>query len=348
MDLKSSALHPRKKLRLLQFASTTLPTWQIADPTWDPILPTRSLSKGYQRKLQRKNYPLCKNCGPYITLAQDLKTRSPLHQSRVGKNVNIKHAINLIYKYHCRSISELYDKCTNDEWAVFVYQNNPHFEKDINLALDLYVKDCLSLQRRNPWEWLISFQDFKIEEEYELLTWFCAQNINPERFVEAVHDVLNSKEFKKNSLKLWGISNSGKTFIARLLCKYFVCALVDNHASEQPFFFSNFLNKSIILIDELYVTSATCEAYKSILGGAPIDVDKKFNHKQLLQRTPVIITSNFKKFGRGHLPQIDEDAFETRCYMFNCDTIYKPKVTVTGPAFAHLMHWLSNKDMLCD
>lgn len=251
-----------------------------------------------------------------------------------------------MYKYNARSISEVYDLCSDEEWAELVYLSPTNYSRELNIALELYVKDSLQLQRRDRWEWFISFQDFLPEEEHELLSFFHAQNINPEVFMNAIRDILLCSDHKRNTLKLWGVPNSGKTFIARLLCKYFLCPFISNHGSEQPFFFENFLNKSILLIEELYVTTATVEDYKSILGGAAIDIDKKYHTKQMMQRTPIIITSNYQLFGRGHLTPIDEQALQTRCHVFHFNTVYKPKLTVTGPAFAHLFHWLYNKDML--
>lgn len=65
---------------------------------------------------------------------------------------------------------------------------------------------------------------------------------------------------------------------------------------------------------------------KSVLGGQNIDVAKKFNEKQLLCRTPVIITSNYSRFGRGHLCPTDELALCLRCNTYNFTIAYKPKI----------------------
>lgn len=284
-----------------------------------------------------------------MDLEGPLKTMSLQHVARI-KNASIKHAINLVYKYKARSISELYDTCTNEEWANLIYLCNTDYHSKIEVALNLYIKDNLSLQRRNRWEWLISFNSYLPTEENELLRLFETQKINPEVFAYTLHDLLVSQrdttDCKRNTIKLWGTPDSGKSLIGRLIVKFFICSYNSNHGSEQPFHFSNFLNKSIVLCDELFITTATVEDYKCILGGEPLDIDKKFHNMQLLSRTPIVITSNFRLFGRGHLPPVDEEALTARCHLYHFMNKFKPRVSISAHAFAHLMSWLYNKDML--
>lgn len=271
--------------------------------------------------------------------------RTNVHRAKI-RSASIKQAIKLVYKYNARSISEVYNLCTSDEWAELLYSSN-NYSKDIQIALDLFIKDSLEIQRRDRWEWLISKQEFLPEQESQILNCLATQNIDGTYFAECVRDVLScNPTSKKNCIKLYGLPNSGKSFIAQLLCESFICSYNSNHGSEQPFFFSNFLNKSVVLCEELYVTHATVEDYKSILGGANIDIEKKFNEKQILCRTPIIITSNHKLFGRGHLSPVDENALNTRCYVFHFTNEFKPSCTVTAAAMAHAMHYLYNKDIL--
>lgn len=277
-----------------------------------------------------------------------MKRTSLQHASRI-KNAGTKQAISLIYKYKSRSISELYDKCESEEWASLIYLcNGDHYSK-IEIALDLFIKDNLSFQRKNRWEWLISYQEFLPTEEYEILRLFETQKIDPEMFASTLHDLLirgtETVNCKKNTMKFWGVPNSGKSLLARMIVKFFICSYNSNHGSEQPFHFSNFLNKAIVLCDELYVTTATVEDYKCILGGEPLDIDKKFHNMQLLSKTPIILTSNFELFGRGHLPPIDEQALADRCHLYHFCEKFKPKISISAHAFAHLMHYLYNKDM---
>lgn len=169
------------------------------------------------------------------------------------------------------------------------------------------------------------------QDEFDLI--FRANNIDPQSFAHNLMKVLNKKENKINCLRLIGVPNSGKTLIANCIVKPFITCYNNNHGSENEFYLSNMLNKSIILCEELYITIATCEDLKSVLGGQDIDVAKKFNEKQLLTRTPVIITSNYHRFGRGHLSPTDENALALRCYTYTFNCEIKPTTKLTSAQF---------------
>lgn len=254
-------------------------------------------------------------------------------------------AIKLIYKYRARSISELYDKATADEFAALIYTGDDYNKATLS-ALELFVKDSLEVQRRDRWEYLISHAKFNLEEERELLRLFREQGISPIIFAECVKDVLQCKHPKMNTVKLFGVPDSGKSLLGQLLVSCFICCYANNHGSENEFFLSNFLNKSIILCEELYVTQATCEDFKSILSGAPIDIAKKYHEKQMLSRTPVIITSNYSNFGRGHLAHVDERALRGRCHCFEFRKAFKPKCMITAPSLYHFLWLCLNQDVI--
>lgn len=162
---------------------------------------------------------------------------------------------------------------------------------------------------------------------------FNLNNINISYFVKCLKSVLNKTERKINAMRLIGVPNSGKTLLANCICEPFITCYNNNHGSENEFYLSNMLNKSIILCEELYVTVATAEDFKSVLGGQPIDIAKKFSEKQLLSRTPVIITSNYDRLGRGHLSQTDENALRLRCFTFDFNLPFQPAIKLTSCQF---------------
>lgn len=194
----------------------------------------------------------------------------------------------------------------------------------------------LDTQRENMWNYVQSkYKNCDVDErqQHELRQIFLLNGINKRHFAECLYKVFTKWEHKRNTIRLVGIPNSGKTLIANCICEPFVTCYMNNHGSENEFFMSNMLNKSIILCEELYITIATAEDFKSVLGGQPLDIAKKFNEKQLLQRTPVIVTSNFQKFGRGHLSTMDENALRLRCFNFDFIATTLPAVTITAEQF---------------
>lgn len=242
--------------------------------------------------------------------------------------------LTIIQRTNSRSISELFDKCTFSEWQEISLF--PNYHELIKTAIELHIKQKLDDQRINLWKYAINqVKDMSCDKEvFETLNFiFSSNNVNPTEFALNLKSVLEKSMNKVNALRLVGLPNTCKTLISNCIVEPFICCRMNNHGSENEFFMSNMLNKAIIQCEELYITVATAEDFKSVLGGQPIDIAKKFNEKQLLMRTPVIITSNYDRFGRGHIPPTDENALAIRCfnYRFNCPVL--PKVYISWQQF---------------
>lgn len=207
----------------------------------------------------------------------------------------------------------------------------------VKTGIELYIKQKLEKQRNNLFNYALQQSNFLSNpelEQFEAFEYIFGKNkIDVKIFTNSLIEILTKSKHKLNTLRLWGTPNSGKTLIANCIVKPFITCYMNNHGSENEFFLSNMLNKSIILLEEIYVTVATAEDFKSILGGQPIDIAKKFNDKQLLSRTPVILTSNYELFGRGHLSPIDEKALKLRCHSFEFKSEVFPKVTLEWQQF---------------
>lgn len=249
--------------------------------------------------------------------------------------------MNLLSKYNARSISELYDKCFFSEWQEITAHNNYH--ELLKTAIELYIKYNLDEQRKDMLKYAFDTALLTAPDENqlsEISRLFTVNNVDPYEFASALKHVLQKEDAKINTLRIIGVPNSGKTLIANCICKPFICCYNNNHGSENEFYLSNMLNKSIILCEELYITTATAEDLKSILGGQPIDIAKKFFEKQLISRTPIVVTSNYSKFGRGHLPPTDENALALRCKTFQFIIPFKPTCKIEWQQFYLFLYLL--------
>lgn len=249
----------------------------------------------------------------------------------------MRRCLNLLFKYQCRSISEVYDKCSSTEWAELVYVSDINLHRYLNVCLELYIKELLEIQRENRWSWLMQYAQNIPSEVSEFKRLFAAQNIDLKCFCSDLYKLLMCVDPKKNCLRLIGAANSGKTLIAQLIAQEFVTGYVNNHNSENEFYLSTFLNKAICLAEELMITPATAEDFKSILGGATLEISKKYTAKQTLIRTPVIVTSNHAKFGRGHVSPVDEYALQLRCYTYQFIVPFKPNTRLSLAALCYLI-----------
>lgn len=216
---------------------------------------------------------------------------------------------------------------------------NNHSEL-LSTALSINIKKYLTVQRKNLWQYALN-EAQKVEPNFEQIAEiqeiFVLNNVDASVFCSQLIDFLTCSEIKINGFRIIGAPNSGKTLIANCITAPFITCHLNNHGSENEFYLSNLLNKSIGLCEELFITPATCEDFKSILGGQPIDVAKKFNEKQLLQRTPIVVTSNYDLFGRGYLTSTDEHALSLRCFNFKFNTKISPSTTIEWQQFYHFM-----------
>lgn len=180
--------------------------------------------------------------------------------------------MNLFFKYNARSVSELFDQCTADEWADLVYIADVNLHKYLNVAYELFVKENLYLQRQDRWGWFVKNAENIPHEVSQLRELFYQQGIGIPNFANSLFDILQEQNPKINTLRLVGVPNSGKSLLAQLIVAPFISAYVNNHNSENEFYLSSFLNKSVCLCEELMCTPATAEDFKSILAGAKIDI----------------------------------------------------------------------------
>lgn len=272
------------------------------------------------------------------TASEDhLRRRNLRHQTQL-KNASTRKATSAFFKYGARSISELYDQCTAEEWSELVYTCDVNLHKHLNIALELYIKESLCVQRRDRWRWLIKYADLIPHELHELNNIFRANKVCPKEFSNAIYNILRCVHPKKNTVRMIGRPDSCKSLIAQLIVSPFISSYVNNHNSENEFYLASFLNKAICICEELMITPATGEDFKSILGGAKIDISKKYTSKQTLIRTPIIVTSNHNNFGRGHLNPADERALLSRCYSFIFNTTYTPEFMITMPTIAYFIY----------
>ena len=99
------------------------------------------------------------------------------------------------------------------------------------------------------------------------------------------------------------------------------------------------VHKSLILLKELWVIDNTCDDFKSLLSGYPFQVAVKHsNHRETIERTPVLVTGSHDMYGKGYLTSTDEDALQRRTYSYYFGTEFKCPVKLSDDAICYLMY----------
>lgn len=195
-------------------------------------------------------------------------------------------------------------------------------------------KYMLQFQRNNRWEWLMQFGKHSPEQYDFFNKFFAAQGIDSHEFAVCIYNWLMCTHHKKNTLFLYGPPNTGKTFLARLLTDVFMCGNMNLKGVTSDFYYEVLLNKSVAVMEELWVIPSVIDDFKSILSGASMDINQKHMPMQRLERLPVVITCNHSNLGRGFVSPIDEEALQNRCYKYrlnyNVTDMLNCHVSVSG------------------
>lgn len=229
-------------------------------------------------------------------LIQEVKERKEKRfETKMESGKDISNLKDLIVKTSAQTEAELIELMHSDSKFQEMYykrtwQNN--FKKALTIA-QMQVKDTPF------YELAESFQDTKgqcisVKESTELLKDWCKfQNIDPTQFLRDIYDLMDQKLRKKNTLYLRGAPNSGKSYIARSLCKasrFF--GQISQGTAGYAFMWQDCLNKRLIEINEPYIDDCMIEQLKMVMEGLGCFVHKKNCADDWLRPTPVIVTSN--------------------------------------------------------
>nr|DAC81433.1 TPA_asm: NS1 [Tasmanian devil feces monodnaparvovirus 2] len=264
------------------------------------------------------------------------KTKRTFHPARRSSSAisltptNLKGLIEICIKYQCTNYSEFFQKVPYEIFYLTLLNHNERYKSQIECACLAFQRIRFDRETKDRWSHLI--KDKAEVTQTELNEWdrfFKCHGTNVNQFGQAIKNTLTCKDQKINCLKLIGPPSTGKTMIVNLIASKFLTHYCTMCGSKSDFYYDGMCNKSLIVVEEIFVIPQQADDFKSIMCGAPLSVNKKFHDKQSLSRTPMLITSNHNLFGRGHLAQADEQALNSRCYIFNFNSAFHPQCSMT-------------------
>lgn len=210
------------------------------------------------------------------------------------------------------SYAEIFVRCTYDEMYDIICVTNP-VEK-INIACMLYNKWRFDIEREDRFRYLCECPAVE-NNYYERL--LAKNNIEIKDFIRDIKDWLNCVHPKKNVFTLIGPPNTGKTIIVGALQHLFVSKRLNNIDVTSDFVFGNLINCNLIVIEEPFFPPILLEDFKNLAGGQTMTVNSKYLPAQQLNRTPIIVSSNFPTYCRGHAARVSEEAIQARSYIYH-------------------------------
>jgi len=222
-----------------------------------------------------------------------------------------------------------------EAFTQFVFHHDVNYLPKLNVIVEAARHELYVTQIRDRWSWFLSFAiDTGDLEQAEWQRWFDTQRFNKHIFIDQLRRWFQCEDMKRNTFRLWGQASTGKTMVSHAIVENFVNQYQSMCGAHSDFAFEGFLNVAIGLVEEAFFIPKEAEDWKSILGGMPVTVNKKYLPKQTISRVPVLITGNHYHLGRKYLKQVDEQAFRTRMYDWHCNVPFSPKCKLTSYGFA--------------
>jgi len=204
----------------------------------------------------------------------------------------------------------------------------------LNLCIDQARHILLHRQSKCRWSWFLSRASQDTSESAEWARWFTTQRINPQKFASDLKCLLTMNDFKRNCLRLWGPASTGKTLVIKAIASHFLAHYQGMCGAHSDFAHEGFINVAVAVVEEVFLLPKEADDWKSLMCGQNLSVNNKYKPKQQIKRTPILMTSNHYKLGRGYLKPHDETAFHTRMFDYPCNNAFEPKFMLTGPGFS--------------
>ena len=276
-------------------------------------------------------------------------TLSALEPPPMATPKNIFSVIfDILRKYKPKDLSEFRQCVTDDTWTLICVKLQERtiskLQNFIALAAIDRVEDesnTMEVPLRMAADHTLGY-DF-LSEFLDLL--FTNNRIDLRMFLKDLFTVLNKKHHKKNTFRIWGVPDSGKSRILRAIANQYYANIQGVSGSASDFYFADMVRKSLILLEELWVIETTCDDFKSLLSGYSFQVAVKHsNRRETIERTPVLVTGNHDSYGKGYLNSTDEDALQRRTYSYYFGAEFKCPVKLSDDVICKYL--LYNYDKL--
>ena len=232
-------------------------------------------------------------------------SESRIPESKTFKNTQI--LLDLCNKYKCFDKTGLFKAiCDSEEVDGDNIDKSNYMQICCHPQQKMYWENALAMREmamhENDETYLATFMQMNLtKDSTEMLSvedtaclwieWCKEQGLNPAEVALEIYMVLGKYVPKKNTFYLCGQSNAGKTFWVNSFIPE--KSLIGEMISSSDFAFQECVNKSLILINELQITTPEqANMHKKVWEGEPYSVNIKMKNAQTLYRKPVIVTSN--------------------------------------------------------
>lgn len=178
-------------------------------------------------------------------------------------------------------------------------------------GLQAIVTNCLAFVKASGSTWSLNlFEQYEPDPE-EIHKILLHQGIKPTDFDQAMYKWITKLSGKKNTLVLWGPSNTGKSAFIAGLKQIVPWGEITNGSSG--FNFEGVIDQVIAVWEEPLIGPELAEKCKQVFEGMTCSIPVKYKKPFMLPRTPVLVTTN-------HAPwrfcTAEQPMFENRMTIF--------------------------------
>ncbi|UOH27039.1 nonstructural protein 1 [Galliform chaphamaparvovirus 7] len=230
----------------------------------------------------------------------NLRFKNKIVPQEAEMNMMTKEITDTIVQYSCKTIVDIMRAAPE---IMAKYLHRP--------GLSGIIQNCLTYVEATGGDWNISLFDKYDPNPEAIHKVLLFQGISPSFFDQVFHSWIQKTDSKRNTICIYGPSNTGKsTFIAGLKA----CVPWGECVNGNNFNFEGLLGSVIGVWEEPLIGPETAEKFKQISEGMPTNIPVKYKKPQLLPRTPIIMTTN-------HWPWRwctgEEQMFRNRMHIFH-------------------------------
>ncbi|VDP40914.1 unnamed protein product [Echinostoma caproni] len=289
---------------------------------------------------------------------QDCSTllRNDRAQGQKFTNLKRKARVDLIRElvetYDARTLAELKDALSYDDRLNLYAEHGPSWKETAELACEAYVEKLRKDQETTSLHEYIARNNHnrtcqKPRSTDEGCRWLdrllAVNNIDKNKFLTQLTDIMNKKENRVNAFVIQGPTTTGKSLMLNLLTENYIYGTVQRSGDHSQFYLMNLLNKAVALMEEPRITPLTVNDFKELLGGRQFDIHVKHQPDARLRRLPVLISTNTDIC--QYLQSEDAKAIKARCFYYHF-TVPIPSALLPEPpcmmCACHFRAWYLN------
>lgn len=296
LDAMSDIEEPDPTLEIVKCAKCHKPSSLLAYMTKDPSW----IAANDQETLTIFQSVYAHDMGERFRAKQELEKLKKADPSTANMHTITAEITDVILNHNCKSVEDCM-RAAPDIIAKHLHR----------AGLATIIQNCIAWVTSTGGGWSMVSIAAKYPPHPDYIHRILAhQGITPETFDPIFYKWISKQDLKKNTIVLWGPSNTGKSaFISGLK----MCLNWGEIVNSNTFAFEGLINTQIGIWEEPLISPELAEKAKQIFEGMETSIPVKYRKPTKLVRTPIIITTN-------HAPwrfcTKEEEMFRNRMHIF--------------------------------